>query len=123
MAEIKDMIKFFRKREGWTQEELAKKVGVGKSAISMYEKGERMPNYEVEEALADVFNVSLDVLRGLDNEYRGINSPEIREYLEVLQSRPEMRMLFSVTKDAPKKDIEQTVKIIQALRGNENVDT
>lgn len=123
MAEIKDMIKFFRKREGWTQEELAKKVGVGKSAISMYEKGERMPNYEVEEALADVFNVSLDVLRGLDNEYRGINSPEIREYLEVLQSRPEMRMLFSVTKDAPKKDIEQTVKIIKALRGNENVDT
>lgn len=123
MAEIKDMIKFFRLREGWTQEQLAKKVGVGKSAISMYETGERMPNYETEEALADVFNVSLDVLRGIDSEYRGINNPEIREYLDVLQSRPEMRMLFSISKDATKKDIEQTVKILQALRGNEDVDT
>lgn len=67
MAEFKDMIHYLRKREHLTQKELADKVGVSPGTIAMYELGKRMPTVEVEEALADYFNVSLDVLRGRDN--------------------------------------------------------
>ena len=47
-----------------SQAELAKKLGLSKSTISMYEQGRREPSFEIEELLADFFNVDLDYLRG-----------------------------------------------------------
>lgn len=41
---------------------------------------------------------------------------ELTEYLEVLKTRPEMRMLFQLSKDATKEDVETAVRIIEALR-------
>lgn len=41
---------------------------------------------------------------------------ELNEYLEVLKTRPEMRMLFQLSKDATKEDVEAAVRIIEALR-------
>lgn len=66
--EFKDMLKYFRKREGLTQGELAQKLGVSTSRISMYETGEREPDFETEEKIADFFNTDLNTLRGRDNE-------------------------------------------------------
>ena len=66
MAEFRDMLKYFREQQGWSQPELGKKVNLSASAIGMYEQGRRKPNQDVENALADVFNVSIDVLRGRD---------------------------------------------------------
>ena len=64
MADFKDMLKYFREREGLSQKELAEKLGVSASTISMYEVGSRQPNFEMEEAIADYFNVDLNTLRG-----------------------------------------------------------
>ena len=68
---IAEMIKYFRMRDGLSQRELAAKLHVSPSTIGMYESGQRFPTQEVEEALADFFNVSLDVLRGIavENSY------------------------------------------------------
>ena len=38
------------------------------------------------------------------------------EYLQQLRDRPELRMLFSLTKNATKQDVEAAVRIIEALR-------
>ena len=46
-------------------------------------------------------------------------SDELTEYLEKLRTRPECRMLFSLTKDAAKEDVEKAVAIITALRSTE----
>lgn len=62
---FKDMLKYLREREGLSQSELAKAVGLGSSTISMYELGAREPNFEIEERLADFFNVDLGTLRGI----------------------------------------------------------
>lgn len=62
---FKDMLKYFRERKGLTQSELAKAVGLGSSTISMYELGSREPNFEIEERLADFFNVDIATLRGI----------------------------------------------------------
>ena len=45
-----------------TQSELADRLGISKSTISMYEIGDRTPSALVYEALADIFNVDLDYL-------------------------------------------------------------
>ena len=64
MAEFKDMLKYFREREHLSQKELADRIGISASTISMYELGSRQPNFEIEEAIADFFNTDLNTLRG-----------------------------------------------------------
>lgn len=74
MPEFKDMLKYFRMREKLSQSELAEKLGVSTSRISMYEAGRREPDFETEEKIADFFNTDLNTLRGRDIE---IHSPTI----------------------------------------------
>jgi repressor LexA len=60
------VLRNLRKSRGLTQGELGKKLNLGSSTISMYEKGLRMPDFETKEAIADFFNVSIDTLYGRD---------------------------------------------------------
>lgn len=76
MNEFKDMLKYLRKREGISQAELALRLGITPSAIGNYESGTRKPSYEIEDAIADYFNVSIDFLRGIEDERRNITSEE-----------------------------------------------
>jgi hypothetical protein len=41
---------------------------------------------------------------------------ELREYLEMLRSRPECRALLSTVKGATKAEVEENVRFIEALR-------
>lgn len=66
MNEFKDMFRYLRKREGFTQVELAEGLGLSKGMISMLENGERRPSYETLEAIADFFNVDMNFLLGHD---------------------------------------------------------
>lgn len=59
---FKDEFKKLRLEWKYTQEEIAQKLGVGKSTISMYENGNREPDFEMLEAIADVFNVDMNRL-------------------------------------------------------------
>ena len=60
-------LKQLREEANLNQTELGKIVGVSRSAIANYEAGEREPYFEIEEALADFFNVPIDYLRGREN--------------------------------------------------------
>ena len=42
-----DILKQLRKRKHMSQIELSTTLGISRSAISMYESGERMPDYEM----------------------------------------------------------------------------
>ena len=66
MTKFNEMLKYLRTSRGITQAEFAKAMGLSPSTVGMYETGEREPNFETEEKIADYFNVSLDVLRGKD---------------------------------------------------------
>ena len=68
-----------RKARGETQPELAKLLGLSRSAVSMYESGEREPKYELLTAIAAHYEVDLDYLLGRDRpqEAEG-DDPDIR---------------------------------------------
>lgn len=66
-----DILKELRAKAGVSQEELAKKVGVVKSAISMYENGDRFPKYETLRLMADFFRVDIDYLLGRESQTSG----------------------------------------------------
>lgn len=64
---VNDFCKIFsrlRIEYGLTQDEIAKKLGVSKSTIGMWEIGKRLPSPELYEAIADFFNVDMDYLYG-----------------------------------------------------------
>lgn len=109
-----DVLRQLRNNAGMSQEELAKRLGMSKSAISMYESGSREPSLEILEAIADIFNVDMNTLTDSKRSFE--LDDELQEYLEELKNREEMRMLFSLAKGATKEDVMQAVKIIEALR-------
>ena len=64
MAQFDKILKLLRNEKNMSQQELADALGISKSSINMYERGERQPNFEVLEAIADFFNVDIDYLLG-----------------------------------------------------------
>lgn len=89
MAEFKDMLKYFRERAGLSQSELAAKLGLSSSTISMYEVGKRQPDFEKEELIADFFNVDLNTLRGKDIEK--LYTPKQRELMDKFERLTEQQ--------------------------------
>lgn len=67
------------------QAELAKQVGMSPSSISMYEADQRLPSFEIEEKLADFFNVDLNYLRGKVDSTTEIVSSEVHVLIQVIK--------------------------------------
>lgn len=64
MREFQKNIVKLRQGKGMTQRDLAKALGVSCGTISNYENGQRTPNFEMMEVLADYFNVPMSELIG-----------------------------------------------------------
>jgi len=71
---FKDELRRLRKQDGLTQADLAVSLGIAKSTISMYECGNREPDFETLEAIADYFNVDMNRLTGIDKASDGLIS-------------------------------------------------
>ena len=61
-----ERLKELRKSKGYTQEYLAKTIGITPGAIGLYEQDRREPDNNTIITLAEVFGVSVDYLLGLD---------------------------------------------------------
>lgn len=74
--------------------------------------------------LADYFKVSAKYIQTGEADEPAPelvnNDPELTEYIDQLKNRKEMRMLFSLAKDATKADVEKAVKVIEALFDNKD---
>ncbi len=68
MSRFSDNLKQLRKQNRMTQTQLAEKIGVGRSTVSMYEMGEREPDFETLEAIADIFNIDMALLIGAETK-------------------------------------------------------
>ncbi|MEE0899053.1 MAG: helix-turn-helix transcriptional regulator [Acutalibacteraceae bacterium] len=68
--EIGERLKELRTQKGLSQAELAKRLNLSKSTISMIEVGSRNPSFEVLELIADYFNVDMAYLLGEENQSR-----------------------------------------------------
>lgn len=61
---FKDIFKELREDACLTQDDVANKFNISRTAISKYENGEREPSLELLIKLSDYFNVSIDYLVG-----------------------------------------------------------
>ena len=75
--DFSQIVKQLRQERGWSQQEVADRVGLNKMTISQYENGKRKPSFEMIEALAEVFHVDLNYLLDLSEWYSNTNEPLI----------------------------------------------
>ena len=124
---IGEKIKLLREEAKLSQGELAEKANTTKQNIYKYEKGiiTNIPSDRIE-LIANALSTTPAYLMGWNDEDSSdalVNDDEeLTEYLEELKTRPELRMIFSLTKNATKKDVEKAAKIIEALlsEGDDN---
>lgn len=77
-AQFGARLRRLRREHGETQPELAKFLGVSRSAVSMYESGEREPKYELLKAIAAHYGVEADYLLGRGEAEAAGDDPDIR---------------------------------------------
>lgn len=118
MAEFKERLKEVRLKRGLTQAQLAKIIGSQSSEISKLELGKVKPTYKTALKLVHALDVSYDYLFGRDDLSYYSEDEDVVKCLEYARDNPNIRMLFSVAKDATKEDIETTIAIVKALKAN-----
>lgn len=82
---IGNRIKLLRKEKQWNQTELAKKLGVGRTTITEYERETIVPSYDKILSMAKVFGVSVDYLTGESNSRMGVVE-DVNDLAEQLNS-------------------------------------
>lgn len=114
-----DRFKQLCEKKGVSCNKAAIEIGLSNATPTKWKKTGATPVGETLDRIAAYFNVSTDFLLGIEakKEKPFVNGDEeLTEYLEILKTRPEMRMLFQLSKDATKEDVEAAVRIIEALR-------
>ncbi|WP_333594737.1 helix-turn-helix transcriptional regulator [Anaerospora hongkongensis] len=101
-----------RNNKGLTQDQMSDILGIKRARYNSWENDIAKPDIDMAKKLAQFHGVSTDYL--LENFQE--SNDDIDDILDILHKRPEMKMLFSVSKNATKEDIEKAVKIIEALK-------
>lgn len=124
MGDFMTVLKQLRLAKGLTQGELAEALGVRRSRLSMYELGQREPDFETLETIADYFNVDIDYLIGRTNkttvlpESYYIDS-DARDLAEFLHKNPQYKVLFDASRKVKPEDIEFVKQMIDRMSNND----
>lgn len=95
-------LKELRAKRNLSQQALADKIGISKSSINMYERGEREPSIETLKVFADFFNVDMNHLLGYPLTRFNMTVGERIKYLrkEKQLSQENLAELLKSTKQA-----------------------
>jgi transcriptional regulator with XRE-family HTH domain len=108
-----------RKKTNWTQDDVARKLGIARTTYAMYEQGRREPDAETLSQLAELFEVTVDYLLGRENVPDNTStdspiSPEEREFLAWVEENLEDSFFydFSRSPEESKREMMETLRFI-----------
>lgn len=87
---FKERLKELRKEYSLTQQELADKIGVVRTAIANYETGRTIPDADTLSLLAKIFNTTTDYLLGnsdIRNPYKMVNRQKLAQLIIELRNK------------------------------------
>ena len=95
MSDFAKNLKRFRKQKGYSQQKLAKALDYGYTAIANYESGRNEPSFDDLIRLAQILDVTLDVLIGMEftleekelvSIFRKLNAENKNRILDLMQA-------------------------------------
>lgn len=110
-----------RSAKGITKKFIAQSLGRSSTICQDWKQQKSQPNPEQLRRVAEILDTTPAYLTGETEDSSPTSSPdrELEELLTALREREDMRMLFSLARDASPEDVRQAVKIIEALRRND----
>ncbi|MEC5268326.1 helix-turn-helix domain-containing protein [Heyndrickxia coagulans] len=120
-------LKKVRAAQGYSQPELAKRVGVSDRNISNYETGYSFPSIKVLYRISQVLKVSIDYLLGLTNHVglktnEAVSNPE-KKLLETLSHEPDLYQMMLKDPEKMANRIYQTWNLIRELDDEDDKNT
>lgn len=116
-----ETLKALRDAKNLTQDQLAEKLDISRSAISMYERGEREPDFETLEVIADFFNVDMNKLIGKNTTtvLQSFN-PHIEKYYQL--NNDNQQTVNNLIDDLSEKQ-QRLDDLIQRIKEEQNSQT
>ena len=116
MQDIQNRLIALIDSSGKDDAKIERELNLPRSTVYDWRKGRSKSYRNYLSQIATYFGVSTDYLLGNDQKEKPLvnGDKELTAYLDMLRTRPEMRMLFDITKDATKADVEKAVQIIEA---------
>ncbi|MDM5333401.1 helix-turn-helix transcriptional regulator [Ureibacillus composti] len=109
MDSLGNRIKYLREKNNISQIEFAKKIGVSNAVLSRYESGDRKPDYDTLDLIANYFEVSTDYLLGRTDTLEPSTKPQDDEAeFQAFINDPELQVWY---KELPKSDEEELRKL------------
>lgn len=107
---MNDKIKKLRKSKGWTQTELAKRLGTSQKVITSYETGAKKPPIKRLPNLAAVFGITIDEL--IDSQ--SIQIQEHKPHVHKNSRTAKMQELFEKLPPEEQRVILKQVKVLSS---------
>ena len=117
MSELYNRIESLCKKRNINVTVMCKETGASRGSLTDLKAGRKKKlSTDTLSKIAEYFGVSVDyLLNGEDNEPIYLDD-ETRDIIDELRTRPEMKILFSVSKNVTKEDIEATVEILKRMQ-------
>lgn len=109
MVKLGNDIKRLRLEKGYTQKQVAKKMGVNSPTVSKWEKTLRLPSVEMLIKVAQLYDVSLYYLLGIDEAEKLVDVDNM--------SKEQSELLFDLISDFENKDTTELTDTRQSLLG------
>ena len=111
---FKNKLYFLRSGRGWSQHELADRLGVADSTVSAWETGVKSPRMEMAFKIADLFGVGIGYLLDEDSEPEPYDE-DVAAILELLGRNDDLKILFKKTGKLTEEELLQVVNVLKAL--------
>lgn len=95
------------KQKGVTNYRLSKDIGCSPTTVGYWLKGKNIPTAETIQSLSGYFGVSTDYMMGSDDTDTEENA-EMAEMLEDIRRNPELRTMFSITRNATPEEVKSS---------------
>ena len=118
MEGICERIEALLRERGISGSKLSADLGMSRSFMTELRKGRaKGVNAETAARIAEYLGVTTDYLLGKSEQPGPVNGAEaLTDSLQELRERPDKRMLFSVTKNATKAQVEAIVRMIEEMQ-------
>ena len=115
MSTFSEMLVKLRKQDRLTQIEASGRMGITRSALSMYETGKREPDFETLELIADFYNVDMNTLMG------GVAFPSLPDNILPMPRMDRVPLLGNIACGEPitaEENIEEYVDIPEHVKAD-----